>query len=320
MKKNILFAVILFCSVSVFAQDFSATVRNAVSKIIPKNASLVQVELPVDSETNSASEFTVFLKDVIEVALSDCGKEIFDLKADQQSELFLAQLSDSGVYDMNSSDWAKRQFPEGVIYSSFIEKDNKVSVCFSYKQFAGNTKKTSVEFSTKNLPGLNYKPANYELAKSINEDFVRNIPKPDYLITAAMLDSEDNLVNMLYPNDIVKFMISVEKDSYIAILCIDANGDKNWLLVENNFIRAGEVRTFPDLKDTVFKVVDGVYGAEQILIYASTSEKGLPEQTSTGRYARNDIQKITRGIMAVKQSSAENYETSVFKITYTVME
>lgn len=146
------------------------------------------------------------------------------------------------------------------------------------------------------------------------------ITKPDYLITAAMLDSGDNLVNMLYPNDIVKFVISVEKDSYIAILCIDANGDKNWLPVENNFIRAGEVRTFPDLKDTVFKVVDGVYGAEQILIYASTSEKGLPEQTSTGKYARNDIQKITRGFIAVKQSSAENYETSVFKITYTVME
>ena len=89
MKKNILFAVILFCSVSVFAQDFSATVRNAVSKIIPKNASLVQVELPVDSETNSASEFTVFLKDVIEVALSDCGKEIFDLKADSWLAVFL---------------------------------------------------------------------------------------------------------------------------------------------------------------------------------------------------------------------------------------
>lgn len=146
------------------------------------------------------------------------------------------------------------------------------------------------------------------------------ITKPDYLITAAMLDSEGNLVNMLYPNDIVKFMISVEKDSYIAILCIDANGDKNWLPVAYNFIRAGEVRTFPDLKNTIFKVVDGVYGAEQILIYASTSEKGLPEQTSTGRYAKNDIQKITRGITAVKQSSAENYETSVFKITYTVME
>lgn len=146
------------------------------------------------------------------------------------------------------------------------------------------------------------------------------ITKPDYLITAAMLDSDDNLVNMLYPNDIVKFMISVEKDSYIAILCIDANGDKNWLPIAYNFIRAGEVRTFPDLKDTVFKVVDGVYGAEQILIYASTSDKGLPEQTSTGKYARNDIQKITRGITAVKQSSVEKYETSVFKITYTVME
>ena len=144
--------------------------------------------------------------------------------------------------------------------------------------------------------------------------------KPDYLVTAAMLDSDNNLVNILYPNDIVKFLVSVEKDSYIAILSIDANGDKNWLPVDDNFVPSDEIRIFPDLKDTVFKVVDGVYGAEQILIYASTLEKGLPEQMLNGKYAKNDIQKITRGIIGVKQNSAENYETSVYKITYTVME
>ncbi len=143
--------------------------------------------------------------------------------------------------------------------------------------------------------------------------------KTSFLITAAMLDERDNLVDILHPNDIVRFMISTQKDSYIALLCIDANGDKNWLPVQNNFMRAGEVKVFPDIAGHVYKVVDGVYGAEQILVYASTSPAGLPEQNSGGTYQSGDIQQISRGIMAVKQQSAEEYETNVYKITYTVM-
>ncbi len=143
--------------------------------------------------------------------------------------------------------------------------------------------------------------------------------KSSFLITAAMLDEDDNLVDILHPNDIVRFMISTQKDAYIALLCIDANGDKNWLPVQNNFIRAGEVKVLPDIAGHVYKVVDGVYGAEQILVYASTSPAGLPEQDSGGTYQRGDIQQISRGIMAVKQQSAEEYETNVYKITYTVM-
>ena len=139
------------------------------------------------------------------------------------------------------------------------------------------------------------------------------------VITAAMLDVEYNLVNILFPQDIVQFMISTNKDSYIALMCIDANGMKSWLPIENNFIPAGEVRTFPDIANTVFKVVDGVYGAEQILVYASSSPKGLPNQQSDSRYIQNDIQQISRGIMAVTQDDSEEYETSVFKITYTVL-
>ena len=56
-----------------------------------------------------------------------------------------------------------------------------------------------------------------------------------------------------------------------------------------------------------------------ILVYASSSPNGLPNKQINGDYAKNDIQQITRGIMAVTQDDLEEYETSVFKITYTVL-
>lgn len=181
-------------------------------------------------------------------------------------------------------------------------------------------------------------PENVSRAQQINQDFAsaeseqqstasakpakttaNTSTKSSFRITASMLDAQDNLVDILHPNDTVRFMISTEKDAYIALLCIDANGDKNWLPVQNNFIRAGESQTFPDVAGQVYKVVDGVYGAEQILVYASTSVAGLPAQDSGGTYRRGDIQQTARGIMAVRQQSAEQYETNIFKITYTVM-
>lgn len=143
--------------------------------------------------------------------------------------------------------------------------------------------------------------------------------KSSFLITAAMLDEQNNLVDILRPNDTVRFMISTEKDSYIALLCIDANGDKNWLPVSNNFVRAGEVRIFPDIAGHVFKVVDGVYGAEQILVYAAESPEGLPEQTNGGMYSSGDILQTARGIIAAKKRSGTDCATTVFKITYTVL-
>ncbi len=189
---------------------------------------------------------------------------------------------------------------------------------------------------------LSLYPENNVLAKQVQEDFAASQEqdssspassnktpdisapsiqkKSNCVITAAMLDAQDNLVNILHPNDTVRFLICTSLDSYIALLSIDANGDKNWLPLNNNFLQADEVYTFPDIPNQVYKVVDGVYGAEQILVYASTSPAGLPEQNSGGTYRRGDIQQTTRGIMAVKEQSEGSYETSVFKITYTVLE
>lgn len=323
MKKLLSLICILRIGLSCFALDFSEEVSKAVNKIIPAKDMVIQVETPTYSETDTASQFSVYLKEVIELALSDAEKELFNLDADRQSELFLSELKDSGVYEIDAEKWVQRKFPAGALSSTFMRQGDKVQVFFSYKQFAGNTKKSSVTFSASSLRNMKYEPDNYELAKEIAADFSKIdetvSTSSSFLITAAMLDEDNNLVDILHPNDIVRFMISTQKDSYIALLCIDANGDKNWLPVRDNFMRAGDVKVFPDIPGHVYKVVDGVYGAEQILVYASTSPAGLPTQDSGGTYNCGDIQQVSRGIMAVKQQSAEQYETNVYKITYTVM-
>ena len=322
MKKLLSLICILRIGMSCFALDFSEEVAKAVNKIIPAKDIVIQVETPTYSETDTASQFSVYLKEVIEIALSDAEKELFNLDADRQSELFLSELKDSGVYEIDAEKWVQRKFPAGALASTFMRQGDKVRVFFSYKQFAGNTKKSSVTFSAGSLRNVKYETDNYELAKEIAADFMEtenDMASDAFRIKASMLDEHNKQIDILHPNDTVRFMISTEKDAYIALLCIDANGDKNWLPVRDNFMRAGEVKVFPDIAGQVYKVVDGVYGAEQILVYASTSPTGLPAQDSGGTYSRGDIQQVSRGIMAVKQQSAEEYETNVYKITYTVM-
>ena len=171
MKKLLSSICILRIGMSCFALDFSEEVAKAVNKIIPAKDIVIQVETPTYSETDTASQFSVYLKDVIEIALSDAEKELFNLDADRQSELFLSELKDSGVYEIDAEKWVQRKFPAGVLASTFMRQSDKVQIFFSYKQFAGNTKKSSVIFSAGSLRNMKYEPDNYELAKEIATDY-----------------------------------------------------------------------------------------------------------------------------------------------------
>ncbi len=135
-------------------------------------------------------------------------------------------------------------------------------------------------------------------------------------ITAAMLDSENCLADTLHPGDTVKFMVSTNQDSFIRIMGIDANGNTFWLPVKDNFMPADAVRTFPDDEDTDYQVVDGVYGAEHLFIYAATEKSQLPDETSEQKYRPSLITSTTRGITGVKKH--KKLTTGVFKISYTV--
>ena len=135
-------------------------------------------------------------------------------------------------------------------------------------------------------------------------------------ITAVMLDSENNLVDILYPGDTVKFIVGTGKDSYIAIMGIDAQGNQYSLPVKDNFLKADMPRTFPD-GDVDYQVVDGVFGTEHLFIYAASNPEGLPKPVSEGTYQPNTVLSATRGMTAV--SKQKKLETGVFVIPYTVM-
>lgn len=162
-------------------------------------------------------------------------------------------------------------------------------------------------------------PENIKITNEIQHDFdsSKNNEKSSIQISASMLDYSDNLVNVLYPNDIIKFKIITSHDCYISILLIAADGEKSWLPIDNNYMRGGEARYFPDIPGAVLRVVDGFFGAEQVVIYAASNRSELPQQEEDSKYNSNDLKVITRKFEL--QKSNQNVTPGVFKITYTVM-
>lgn len=348
MKKIILICSLFFSQVFLFAQaqTIDNIIKNFDTKIFNSASSDAEISIGFisygDSET--CGSVVPWFQSQIKQAVSKTRHLTVitssDLKLEEQT-IVTTRGAFGGVAVAKNTGTRKY-----ILNGTYYEVGNNVELILELydmenKLFASET--AIIPMSEIKDRKLSLYPQNIELAEQVQKDFVnteseieeaknnvialpednpkefKSLGNNSIVITAAMLDKEYNLVNVLYPQDIVQFMIATNKDSYIALLCIDANGMKSWLPIENNFIPAGEVRTFPDIANTVFKVVDGVYGAEQILVYASSSPKGLPNQQSSGCYKENDIQQITRGIVAVAQDESEEYETSVFKITYTVL-
>ncbi len=97
-------------------------------------------------------------------------------------------------------------------------------------------------------------------------------------VSAVMINSNGQEVTVLHPGDIIRFKITSDTNAYLAILCIDAQKEESWLPLQNNYIRAGESRIFPDIAGAVLRVQDGIFGNEQVIVYAATVETDLPTQ------------------------------------------
>ena len=97
-------------------------------------------------------------------------------------------------------------------------------------------------------------------------------------LSAKMINEKGENVSVLHPGESIRFSVSCQKNVYVAIICIDAQNEETWLPMQSNYIRAGESRIFPDIQGVVLKVRDGIYGKEQVKIYASTVESELPKQ------------------------------------------
>lgn len=153
--------------------------------------------------------------------------------------------------------------------------------------------------------------------KKVDTERQASVEKQAIKIRARMLDKKGNVVETLKPGDVVKFLVALDKDAYIRIMGIDAEGNTFWLPIRDNFLRAYEVRTFPDDNRVDYQVVDGVFGAEHLFIYASTREDGLPSRSKDAKYYPSLITDTARSMVAV--DSSEELINGVFKISYTVV-
>ena len=114
MKKAILVLLTAFlCAVCCFADTLSDKLSEALGSIVPKNDPLIFVATPLELDKKEETAFSPYLKNCIELVLSDSGKEIFDLNANMESESFIAELFDSGYNVQNMID--ERDVPAGEV-------------------------------------------------------------------------------------------------------------------------------------------------------------------------------------------------------------
>ena len=217
-----------------------------------------------------------------------------------------------------------------VIDGRYKENGSNIELELTLFDQDGKTLKSETAFFSRDkIEGerLTLYPANLNTQKLIDKDFAVAVQKTSnemIKISAVMLDADQNQVEILHPGDSVKFIIQTSADAYIALQGIDATGDVYWLPIEDCFIPKEKKRVFPDISDTEFKVMDGVFGAESIIIHAFSTKEALESQIKMveGSYRSGTIG-MTRSIGAVKKTSSgggNNAATGMFKIVYTVVE
>ena len=128
-------------------------------------------------------------------------------------------------------------------------------------------------------------------------------------LKACIIDKNGNPVTTLRPRDVIRFKVESNKNAYLAILCIDAKGKEEWLPMDNNFIRAGESRVFPDLQGAVLRVDEGMYGNEKVVVYAANSQSELPNQGTV-----MGVKSGTRGLSLSGGSATAETATINYKI------
>lgn len=136
-------------------------------------------------------------------------------------------------------------------------------------------------------------------------------------LSASMLNADGREASLFHPRDKVQFKITSDRDAYLAILMIDAKGVKTWLPMNSSFIEGRKARIFPDIPGAVLRISDdGVYGTEQVIIYASSRKDALPSQTESGKYTSTTLQAIMKKQQASRKYSDLSQGTA--KISYTI--
>ena len=281
------------------------------------------------ADTNTCGTVATYFQEEIKKAAKTTRRiKIVPSSYFDESEQVVVATRTVNLGMMKKKKNAERKY---VIDGTYVEKKENILLTLFMRDSDGEIiSEQTAEIRKKEIDDkrLTIYPENIKLAKMIQQDFnsaeqlnsqknkMSSTEKKEIMISASMLDRENNLVNILYTGDTVRFKVSTNYNCYIAILMISADGEKQWLPVRDDFICANTPRYFPDFPGSVLRVVDGFFGAEQVVIYAATTHEELPPQTDEESYTKENLQQ-TRKFQLERQQ--EDVATGIFKITYTVM-
>lgn len=282
-----------------------AAVKTRRIKIVSSTLEMVQLETKTRGLPSSMKKSASSYKKKYIIT----GKYIENKAKDVLSLTLRLEVSDGNKTEIVASETAIIPASELSDYGLTLYPENISQVESIKKDF--DKAKTIIEVSSLSFENTNNSPQ-----KTSTNDKKTDNP---IQITAFMLDAKSNVVDTLHPGDVVKFLVATDKDAYVKIMGIDANGDTFWLPIKDNFIKANIVRTFPDDNTIDYQVVDGVFGAEHLFIYASTQEEELPSEFENSKYHPSLITNVARGMIAVKKNENKELINGVFKIGYTVV-
>lgn len=341
MKRKVLLVLVLLSAISAFALDNSVEeVMQGLDEVVEGygyEEALVTIGFITYQDSNTCGTIVPYIQERIKKASENLQHikivKTTDLSEYEQSGITTRGLG-RGIGDDNSTSKQKKLILDGTYTPDSghilfqLRLHDVDGAFFEYG---------AVWVSLEEAADYTLYPTNIKLAETVQEDFNEITNQTDTTdsnqnnsekqntksagrinLSASMLDSNGELVNILHPNDVVRFKITADFDCYIAILCIDANGVKTWLPTTSNFMEANVSRLFPDISGAVLRVAnDGVFGAEQVVIYASTGKEGLPSQGDNGKYTSQDLHMIMKNQQNARKD--KNNKTGTFKITYTII-
>jgi len=345
MKRKVLLVLVLLSAISAFALENSVEeVMQGLDEVVDGygyEEALVTIGFITYQDSNTCGTIVPYIQERIKKASENLQHikivKTTDLSEYEQSGIATRGLG-RGIGDDNSTSKQKKLILDG----TYTPDSGHILFQLTLHDVENEFWEYAASWVTlEEVTGYTLYPTNIKLAETVQEDFNEITNQTDTTdsnqnnnqnnsqkqntktagrinLSASMLDSNGELVNILHPNDVVRFKITADFDCYIAILCIDANGVKTWLPTTSNFMEANVSRLFPDISGAVLRVAnDGVFGAEQVVIYASTGKEGLPSQGDNGKYTSQDLHMIMKNQQNARKD--KNNKTGTFKITYTII-
>lgn len=286
MKKIISVISVLFLCFPFFAKDlqFEDLINKAATEISEELEGQVETLAVFDVQTEYWAVSDYVVDELAHYFARRFGSGNVIAHDDYTSILIEEELKyqhSGAVSDETIQELGRELGVECVITGEFTELSNGWQLIVQATKV--ETKK--VLFSWKGKVKKNDKEVKFQISKSQKSEKPAplkskqaGVPKNDFSVQAEMINDEGEVVSVLHPGDIIRFKITSNKNAYLGILCIDANGEEEWLPLESNYIRADESRIFPDIQGIVLKVQDDVFGKEMVKVYAAINELTLPKQ------------------------------------------